>query len=95
MNLDLLEEFGKNAWLISNSQMEDILRNLEKELSQRRGEVENVNKARKAAQEGSKAELSGLEEMWRLGIGKIIEVEVATDGLKREMQDRRARHTSH
>ena len=94
-NLNLLEEFGKNVWLISNSQLEDILKSLEEELSSQKNEIENVNKARKVAQERSKPELSGLEEMWRLGIGKIIEIEVATDGVKREMQDRRGRHTGH
>jgi pre-mRNA-splicing factor SPF27 len=88
-NLSLLEEFGKNAWLISNSQLEDILRDLEKELSQRKEMVENVNKARKAAQEGSRAELFGLEEAWKQGVGKIIEVQLATDGLRREILQRR------
>ena len=48
-NLSLLEEFGKNAWLISNSQLEDILRDLEKELLEQKEAVENINKSRKAA----------------------------------------------
>jgi len=50
---------------------------------------ENINKARKAAQEESKAELIGLEETWKRGVGKIIEVQMATDGIKREILDRR------
>ena len=88
-NLSLLEEFGKNAWLISNSQLEDILRDLEKELVEQKELTENINKARKAAQEESKAELIGLEETWKRGVGKIIEVQMATDGIKREILDRR------
>jgi pre-mRNA-splicing factor SPF27 len=88
-NLSLLEEFGKNAWLIGNSQLEEILRDLEKELSERKETVENVNKARKAAQEGSRAELIGLEEAWKQGVGKIIEVQLATDGVRREILHRR------
>ena len=88
-NLSLLEEFGKNAWLISNSQLEDILRDLEKELAVTKEAVENINKARKASQEESRAELTGLEETWKQGVGKIIEVQLATDGVRREMFQRR------
>ena len=88
-NLSLLEEFGKNAWLISNSQLEDILRDLEKELSETKEAVENINKTRKASQEESRAELTGLEETWKQGVGKIIDVQLATDGVRREMFQRR------
>jgi pre-mRNA-splicing factor SPF27 len=88
-NLSLLEEFGKNAWLISNSQLEDILKDLEKELSEQKEAVENINKSRKAAQEGARAELVGLEEAWKQGVGKTIEVQLATDGVRREILQRR------
>ena len=88
-NLSLLEQFGKNAWLIGNSQLEDILRDLEKELAGLKRETEEVNKARKAAQEGSKGELIGLEETWREGMGRVIEVEVAAEGLHNEILERR------
>jgi pre-mRNA-splicing factor SPF27 len=88
-NLSLLEEYGKNAWLISNSQLEDILRDLERELTERKEAVENVNRARKAAQENSRAELIGLEEAWKQGVGKIIEVQLATDGVRREILQRK------
>jgi len=88
-NLSLLEEFGKNAWLISNSQLEDILRDLEKELSEQKEAAENINKSRKAAQEESRAELVGLEEAWKQGVGKTIEVQLATDGVRREILQRR------
>jgi len=91
-NLSLLEDFGKNAWLIGNSQLEDILRDLEKELAEQKQITENVNKARKAAQEGSRAELLGLEETWKRGVGKVIEVQMATDGVRREIMERRRSH---
>jgi len=88
-NLSLLEEYGKNAWLISNSQLEDILRDLERELSERKEGVEKVNRGRKTAQENSRAELTWLEEGWKQGVGKIIEVQLATDGVKRETLQRK------
>ncbi|RMJ20616.1 BCAS2 domain-containing protein, partial [Aspergillus sp. HF37] len=56
-NLELLEESGKNAWLIGNSQLEELLRGTEKELAETRDDVEEVNRQRKVAQENGRAEL--------------------------------------
>lgn len=89
LNLTLLDEFGKNAWLIGNSQLENLLQELEHELARLRDDVENVNKARKAAQENSRGELLGLEETWKHGIGKILEVQVAEAGLRQLILERR------
>lgn len=85
INLSLLEELGKNAWLIGNSQLEEILGDLEKEAVRLQDETEQINKMRKSAQEGSRAEILGLEETWKAGIGKIIEVQVATEQLRQEV----------
>ncbi|KAL9624550.1 MAG: hypothetical protein Q9160_001214 [Pyrenula sp. 1 TL-2023] len=93
-NLSLLEEFGKNAWLIGNWQLEEILRGLEKELTELKETTDNVNKTRKANQEGSKGEIVALEETWKRGVGKIIEIELATEGLRKEILARR-RQNSH
>lgn len=81
-NLALLDEYGKNAWLVSNSQMEYTLQELEQELDRVKSEIETVNKARKQAQEQSRGELLALEETWKSGIGKILEIQVATDNLR-------------
>lgn len=93
-NLALLDELGKNAWLISNSQAEEILQNLEHELARIQAEVDSVNKARKAAQLHHKAELLGLEEHWKRGLGQILEIQVATDGL-RQLFVERQRNAAH
>jgi pre-mRNA-splicing factor SPF27 len=81
-NLALLEENGKNAWLIANSQLEEMLRNVEKELAETRGAVETVHKERKIAQDSSKGELVGLEETWKRGVGSTLDVEVAAESLR-------------
>jgi len=88
-NLALLEEFGKNAWLIGNSQLEDVLRGLERDLVAVREQTDQVNKARKGGQEDVRGELQGLEQAWERGVGRVIEVEVAAENLRREMLDRR------
>ncbi|KAI9843759.1 MAG: hypothetical protein M1837_006119 [Sclerophora amabilis] len=88
-NLALLEEFGKNAWLIGNSQLEDVLRSLERELAATLEETENLNKARQISQESVRGELETLQESWQQGIGKVIEVEVASEGLRQDILRRR------
>lgn len=81
-NLKLLDEFGKNAWLIGNSQAEEILQSLEQELARVKAETEDINKARKTTQEQSKGELLTLQENWKRGIDKILEIQVATHELR-------------
>ncbi|PYH99279.1 hypothetical protein BO71DRAFT_314497 [Aspergillus ellipticus CBS 707.79] len=88
-NLALLEENGKNAWLIGNSQLEDILRELEKELAEIKEAAESVNKERKLAQEANKGEIAGLEETWRRGVGAILDVELAAEGLRLQILEQR------
>ncbi|KAI9934203.1 hypothetical protein ASPWEDRAFT_170171 [Aspergillus wentii DTO 134E9] len=88
-NLALLEENGKNAWLIGNSQLEDILRNLEKELAETKEAAETVNKERKIAQEARQGELAGLEETWKRGVGAILDVELAAEGLRMQILEQR------
>ncbi|CAG8976309.1 hypothetical protein HYALB_00005715 [Hymenoscyphus albidus] len=88
-NLALLEQYGKNAWLISNAQLEDILRGLERELAAVKGEMDGVVIERRGAQEGVGGEMSALEEGWRKGVGRVLETEVACEQVRREILERR------
>ncbi|EAL88357.1 hypothetical protein KXW98_003848 [Aspergillus fumigatus] len=90
-NLALLEEYGKNAWLIGNSQLEDILRGLEKELAETKEAAEAVNKQRKLAQEASQGEMVSLEETWKRGVSAILDVELASEGLRLQILEQRRR----
>lgn len=74
--LELLEQFGKNAWLIGNSQLEDVLRDLEKGLVKTKQRTEELNRERKGAQEGGQAAMEGSERAWREGIGRVVEVQL-------------------
>ncbi|KAK4943461.1 hypothetical protein LTR10_016952 [Elasticomyces elasticus] len=91
-NLELLDEFGKNAWLVGNSQVEQVLQDMESELARVKTETDDINKARKTAQEQHKAELLGLEETWKRGLGQILEIQVATQELRRLIYDRQRQH---
>ncbi|EPE34476.1 hypothetical protein GLAREA_10170 [Glarea lozoyensis ATCC 20868] len=90
-NLALLENYGKNSWLISNAQLEDILRGLEKELAMTKSEIDDVVIARKNAQEAVGPEIRGLEEGWRKTVGRVLEVEVAAEAVRRDILERRRR----
>lgn len=88
-NLTLLESHGKNAWLIGNSQLEDLLKDVERELAERKTEIDNVVLSRQGAQESVGGEIKGLEEAWKRGVGRVLETEVAAEGVRREVLERR------
>jgi pre-mRNA-splicing factor SPF27 len=88
-NLALLEKYGKNAWLMGNAQLEDLLRSLERELAERKTEIDGVVLERKGAQEAVGGEVKGLEETWKRGVGRVLETEVAAEGVRKEILERR------
>lgn len=65
-----------------------MLAGLERELAERKGEVDRLAIERRRAQEGVAGEMRGLEEAWRAGVGSALETEVAVEGLKAEIRER-------
>ena len=90
-NLQLLEELGKNAWLVSNSQLDEMVNSQERELDRLKSETESVNKERKAAQEASRGEITALDATWKEGIERLVKVQLATDQLRQELRQRKGR----
>lgn len=85
LNLGLLETFGKNAWLISNSQLEDILRDLERDVKAAKDELSNVEEERRTMQSSVAGEMQSLQDTWRQGVGRMIEVQVAGERVRQEI----------
>ena len=83
-----MEQFGKNAWLVANDQLESILREVEKELVETREATTEINRERKRAQEAKRGELGGSERAWRAGVGDLVEVQVATEEVERKWRER-------
>ena len=83
-NLQLLEELGKNAWLISNSQLDEMVKVQERELERLKQETESINKERKTAQEASRGEIAALDATWKEGIERLVKVQLATVQLRQE-----------
>lgn len=88
-NLALLETYGKNAWLVGNSQLEGLLKGLEAEIEAARIELEGVERERREAQAGVQGEVAGLERGWAEGVGRLIEVLAAAEGVRGEILERR------
>ena len=88
INLGLLETYGKNSWLIGNSQLEDILKTLEAEVEALKQESEALEQTRRQAQEGVADEMRGLDDAWRKGVGRMIETQAAAEGLRVQILER-------
>jgi pre-mRNA-splicing factor SPF27 len=86
--LQLLEQHGKNAWLVHNWQLESDLKVLEAELARARADVDRLTVERQRSQQMVEGEMKGLEEQWRKGVGRVLEVEVAVEGVKGEIRER-------
>jgi pre-mRNA-splicing factor SPF27 len=89
VNLSLLETYGKNAWLISNSQLEDSLKALETELEAAKIEQEHIEKSRRNMQTNAAGELQSLEHGWKTGVGRMLETQAAAERLRQEILERK------
>ncbi|KAL7920559.1 breast carcinoma amplified sequence 2 [Trichoderma austrokoningii] len=85
-NLRLLDAHGRNAWLLSNYHLEDQLRGLERDLADTKRDIDLVNAARASRQNDVRAEMQGLEQNWRAGVGKVLETEIAVQELKEQIR---------
>ncbi|KAI0142244.1 Pre-mRNA-splicing factor SPF27 [Xylariaceae sp. FL1272] len=88
IHLDLLNQFGKNAWLISNWQTESLLASLERDLAATKKEIDIVNIQRQRVQSENADELRSLEETWKKGVGRVLETEIATEALRQQVLER-------
>lgn len=50
-----------------------------------KGECDEVNKARKRAQEEVQGEMERLGRRWKEGIGRVLQTEVAAEEVRREV----------
>ena len=82
VNLNLLNRFGKNAWLVHNAQLEAELRACEAELAELKAQCDAVNKERKAAQEHARPEMLRLQARWGDAVGTVLQTEVAAEQIR-------------
>ncbi|KAI2470958.1 Pre-mRNA-splicing factor SPF27 [Annulohypoxylon bovei var. microspora] len=87
-HLQLLDSYGKNAWLVGNWQLEAELRALERDLEDAKREIDVVNIQRRRVQDEVGGELRGLDETWKRGVSRVLETEIATEGLRQQVLER-------
>ncbi|KAI1303427.1 Pre-mRNA-splicing factor SPF27 [Xylaria venustula] len=87
-HLQLLDAYGKNAWLVGNWQTEAHLAALERDLGAVKKEIDVVNIQRRRLQDEVGEELKGLEETWKKGVGRVLETEIATEALRQQVLDK-------
>lgn len=90
-HLALLDSYGKNAWLTGNWQLEAELKAVERELAATRREIDVLTVRRQRVQGEVSGELRGLEEGWRRGVGRVVEAEVAAEGVRRSVVEEQRR----
>lgn len=94
LNLALLDRHGKNAWLLGNHALEAELASLERDLADAKRNVDLVNLERKERQDAVAAEMATLDETWRKGVGRVLEVEVAVEEVRARVRDELARRAA-
>ena len=66
------------------------MRDLERELAERKTEIDLLVVERKNAQEAVSGEVNSLEQTWKRGVSRVLETEVAAEGVRRDILDVRA-----
>ncbi|KAF4455671.1 hypothetical protein F53441_2071 [Fusarium austroafricanum] len=93
-NLELLEKWGKNAWLLGNHGLEAELQSLERELAAAKREIDIVNLERQKRQNAVGAEIKTLDDTWRAGVGRVLETEVAVEEIRGKIREELARRAT-
>jgi pre-mRNA-splicing factor SPF27 len=88
-NLALLETYGRNAWLVANWHQDADLKRLDAELAEVKAQVEAVAEQRRLREEAAAAEMSVLDESWKKSVRGLVEVQLATEGLRNEVLEKR------
>ena len=88
-NLGLLETYGRNAWLVANGQMEDVLRELEREVEAKRTERGWLEAARRDEGETVRRRVEQAEREWKKGVREMVEVQVAAEEVRMTVLEKR------
>jgi len=87
LNLELLNNYGSNAWKMHNYTLEALHKSVSQSLAQCKKEVEDVNRARKLEQESAAHTLSGLAVRYEDLVRKNYDIETACLLIEQELQD--------
>ncbi|KAJ1813187.1 hypothetical protein LPJ56_003547 [Coemansia sp. RSA 2599] len=86
VNLELLQQFGANAWKLSNYQKQGLLDSIEEATKRCKDKGVHLNKARKFEQTEAGIKLQDLESRWSDGVRQCIEIQAANAQLRAEIE---------
>ncbi|XP_066500615.1 pre-mRNA-splicing factor SPF27 [Hoplias malabaricus] len=84
-NLELMAEYGTNAWKVSNDNLAFMIENAQKELQKVRKQIQDLNWQRKNDQLTGGAKLRELESTWVSLVSKNYEIERAIVQLENDI----------
>jgi len=90
INLELLNNYGANAWRLHNESIDLLKYRLTKILEEYKRAIEDVNRNRKNEQVACGNKLATLEEQWKELVLKNIEIDRACQKLEREIKQAKA-----
>ncbi|KAJ3099313.1 hypothetical protein HDU97_003287 [Phlyctochytrium planicorne] len=93
LNLELINKFGTNAWMVHNHQLESLITKLQAEVDLQKQILEDINKERKTDQLKVGFTLSTLENRWAQLVDQCFQVDIACSMLDAEIAVLRDGHS--
>ncbi|CAC5414966.1 BCAS2 [Mytilus coruscus] len=87
LNLELLSEYGSNAWKSYNTVLSQMVEQAQKQLQELRKKIQEINWQRKNEQTQAGGKLKELEESWVGLVSKNYEIERACVEIEREIEE--------
>ncbi|CAG2214155.1 BCAS2 [Mytilus edulis] len=87
LNLELLSEYGSNAWKSYNTVLSQMVEQATKQLQELRKKIQEINWQRKNEQTQAGGKLKELEESWVGLVSKNYEIERACVEIEREIEE--------
>ena len=94
-NLELMQEFGNEAWKSSNEVLQDLVNRLQKQLKDLKKEIQEVNWSRKNKQTQVGDKLRNLETQWVGLVSKNYEIEQAIVSMELTLPPEQRRQSKH
>eukprot|EP00128_Syssomonas_multiformis_P002971 Colp12_sorted_trinity150504_noHs@21032 len=86
VNLELLQQYGAQAWLKHISELEAMEKAATEELNEVKRQIEELNKVRKSEQTEAGAKLVEMEGKWAQTVFKNFDIETACNQLEDEVE---------
>ena len=87
LNLELLSDFGANAWKSYNTVLSQMVEMAQRQLQELRKKIQEINWQRKNEQTQAGSKLKELEESWVGLVSKNYEIERACVEIEREIEE--------